>query len=170
MADHDHHAAAHSSPDDQYVETPPGAEYEHTDADTWIIVKFLVWLAISAVVIHVGLGVVYGVMIEEAKETGDPQYPLAQTDERRLPPQPRLQQDPQTDLYQFRVGEQDLLENYGWMNKNAGSVHIPIRDAMRLAVERGLPSRAEDPAAPAETPGMSPSDSSAGRLMERRRQ
>ena len=28
------------------------------------------------------------------------------------------------------------------MNKEAGIVHIPIEEAMRLMVERGLPSRA----------------------------
>ena len=75
----DHHAAAHGSADDQYLETPPGAEYEHTDANAWIIVKFLVWLVISAVVIHVGLGFMYGFMIEQSKETGERQYPSGPT-------------------------------------------------------------------------------------------
>ena len=44
---------------------------------------------------------------------------------------------------------------------------IPIDQAMRLTIERGLTSRPE-PAA--ETPGMMPQDSSGGRTFERRRQ
>ena len=56
------------------------------------------------------------------------------------------------------------------MNKEAGIVHIPIEDAMRLMVERGLPSRTPDDGAALETPGMMPSDASSGRVMERRRQ
>jgi hypothetical protein len=56
------------------------------------------------------------------------------------------------------------------MNKNAGVVHIPIEDAMRLAVERGLPARPEAEAGAVGTPGLMPADSSAGRTMERRRQ
>lgn len=167
----DHHAVGHASPEDEYLETPPGAEYEHTDANVWIIVKFLVWLTISAVVIHFGLGLMYGFLIEQSKETGDRQYPMAApADERRLPATPRLQQFPQNERYEFRLSEDELLNHYGWMNKNAGTVHIPIADAMRVLVERGLPARVQDPAQPVETPGMMPSDSSSGRVMERRRQ
>ncbi len=43
------------SPDAEYAVTPPGAGYEHTDANVWIIVKFGLWLVVSAVVIHVGV-------------------------------------------------------------------------------------------------------------------
>jgi len=147
----EHHA--HASADDQYLETPPGAEYEHTDAHVWVIVKFLIWLAISAVLIHFGLGLMYGFLIEQSKET-DRQYPLAApSTERRLPPPPRLQQFPANELYEFRLGEEQFLHQYGWMNRDAGIVHMPVEDAMRILVQRGLPS-----------------DSSSGRVMERRRQ
>ena len=167
----DPHAAGHATADDEYLETPPGSEYEHTDANVWIIVKFLVWLLISAVVIHFGLGMMYGFLIEQSKEAGQPRYPMAApAGERRLPPVPRLQQSPPNELYEFRTGEEQLLHEYGWMNKNQGMVHIPVDAAMRALVQRGLPARAEDPAQPTETPGMMPSDSSSGRLMERRRQ
>lgn len=163
--------AVHASADDEYLETPPGAEYEHTDANVWIIVKFLVWLVISAAVIHFGLGLMYGFLIEQSKEVGDRQYPLAApADERQLPPAPRLQQFPHNELYEFRVGEEELLHRYGWMNKNAGIAHIPVEDAMRALVQKGLPVRAQDAGVPVETPGMMPSDSSSGRIMERRRQ
>jgi hypothetical protein len=175
MADHDH--ATHVSADAEYLETPPGSTYEHTDAHVWIIVKFLLWLAVSALVIHVGLGVFYQLLIQQGTETGEQPYPLAVQQEPRLPPTPRLQQFPRNDLYQFRSAEQQLLDNYGWMNRNAGVVHIPIREAMRLAVERGLPARAREQAAPpdvvpapVETPGLMPADASSGRTMERRRQ
>jgi hypothetical protein len=167
----DHHdAVGHASPDHEYAETPPGATYEHTDASVWIIVRFLFWLAISAVIIHVGLGLLYALMIERAEETGEQRYPLAATQGERLPPTPRLQQFPSKDLYQFREGEEAFLEGYGWMNKEAGIVHIPIEDAMRLMVERGLPSRAPAEAQAPEVPDMMPSDASAGRMMEQRRQ
>lgn len=168
MAHHD--PAGHGSPDDQYLETPPGAGYEHTDASVRIIVKFLGWLLVSAIVIHFGLGLFYQVLIDRSMETGEQPYPLAVAQEPRLPPMPRLQQFPQSERYQFQLGEENLLQNYGWMNKNAGIVHIPISEAMRLTVERGLPTRAPGAAQPVETPGLMPSDSSAGRTMERRRQ
>jgi hypothetical protein len=167
--DHDH--AAHGSPDDMYAVTPEGAGYEHTDAHTWIIVKFLAWLLVSAILIHAGLGVLYQLMIDRAVEVGEQRYPLAQGQEQRLPPAPRLQQFPHNDLYQFRTGEEQLLHNYGWMNRDAGVVHIPIDEAMRVLVQRGLPARTTDAAgAPAPSAVLMPQDSSSGRTMERRRQ
>lgn len=166
MAHHD--AAGHSTADDEYLQTPPGSTYEHTDASVWIIVKFMMWLAVSAVIIHVGLGLLYALLIEQSMEVGEQPYPLAAAQGEQLPPAPRLQQFPRNELYQFRTGEESLLQGYGWMNKNAGIVHIPIEEAMRLTVERGLPSRPTDAAV--ETPGLMPSDASAGRAVERRRQ
>lgn len=167
---HEDVAGHHASADDEYLETPPGSAYEHTDADVWPIVKFMAWLAVSAVVIHVGLGFVYDLMIRQAMETEQP-YPLAAGQEERLPPAPRLQQFPSVEYYQFRLDEEALLRRYGWMNKEAGLVHIPIDEAMRLTLERGaLQSRTPDAASPAVAPGLMPADSSAGRTLERRRQ
>jgi hypothetical protein len=165
---HDH-VTAHGSADDEYNETPAGSTYEHTDANIGVIVKFLAWLMVSAVIIHVGLGFMYQLFIDRSVEADQP-YPLAAGQEERLPPAPRLQQFPRNDIYQFRTDENALLERYGWMNREAGIVHIPIEEAMRLTVERGtLQSIAPAQASPTQ-PGMMPSDSSAGRTMERRRQ
>lgn len=170
MAHHD--AAGHGSPDDDYLVTPAGSTYEHTDAHTWVIVKFVVWLIVSAVVIHAGLGVMYQLMINQGsrQDAADVRYPLAVGQESRLPPAPRLQQFPANDIYQFRREEQALLDTYGWQNRDAGTVRIPVSEAMRLLVERGLPARAADAPDAAGTPGMMPADSSSGRTLERRRQ
>jgi hypothetical protein len=69
----------------------------------------------------------------------------------------------------FRLGEEAALQGYGWVDKGAGTVHIPIQDAMRLMLERKmLESRPQDPAQlpPA---ALIPSDARAGRTVERRR-
>jgi len=164
------HAAGHASADDEYLETPPGSTYEHTDATVGIIVKLLFWMAVLAVVIHFGLGVVYALLIDRAMETGERRYPLAAAQGERLPPAPRLQQKPQNEFSEFRRDEQSLLEGYGWMNRNEGIVHIPIEDAMRLTVERGTLSSTTADGGEPRTPGLMPTDASAGRVVERRRQ
>lgn len=179
MADAHHDVVGHASADDEYRATPPGAEHEHTDASVWIIVKFGLWLAISAIVIHVGVGAMFALFVQQREET-EPQFPLAVGQERRLPAQPRLQQFPENEFYEFRQQENAVLRNYGWVDEEAGVVRLPIEQAMRMAVERGLPARAPqtatdadagqgEPPAPA-VPGMMPADSSAGRTMVRRRQ
>jgi hypothetical protein len=86
-----------------------------------------------------------------------------------LPPAPRLQQFPRAELEQFHQDEESQLQRYGWMNRDVGSVHIPIEEAMRLVVEAGLPSRTPVDGQPLATT-ESPSDASAGRVVEGRRQ
>ena len=155
--------------DKQYMVTPEGSGYEHTDANVWQIVKFGIWLVVTAIVVQIGVGGMYQLMIEQSKVTTEQPYPLASTTEPRLPPEPRLQQFPRNEYYQFHLTEQQKLESYGWVNKDAGIVHIPIEDAMRLALQRGLLESSQEQAQP-ETPGLMPSDASSGRVMERRRQ
>ena len=162
----------HTTPDDQYGETPVGAGHEHSDANSWIIAKFMLWLVVAAVIIHVGLALLFNVFVEQRVERTDPRYPLAAGEGPRVPPEPRLQRFPREDIMNFRLGEETVLQRYGWVDKNAGTVHIPIHDAMRMMLERKmLQFRPQDPAAAqAPPPSAIPSDASAGRTLERRRQ
>jgi hypothetical protein len=168
MAHHDHDT--HHTPDDEYLVTPEGSSYEHTDANVWVIAKFGLWLALTAIVVHFAIGGLWKLLVAQSQETQEQQYPLAAKIDPKLPPEPRLQQFPANEIWRFRTDEEERLHSYGYVNKEAGVVHIPIEQAMRLTIERGLPTRTQDPAHPATTPGMMPTDSSSGRLMERRRQ
>jgi hypothetical protein len=56
-----------------------------------------------------------------------------------------LQIAPREDLREVRAREDALLNGYQWVDKAAGVVRIPIADAMRLTVERGLPVRGAKP-------------------------
>ena len=70
-------------------------------------------------------------------------HPLLET--RQLPPEPRLQVSSQLDLRAILANERSMLDSYGWVDRQAGIVTIPIGRAIELLTERGLPSRkAED--------------------------
>ncbi len=146
------------SADDQYSATPSGAGYEHTDAHVGPIVKFLLGLGIAAIVIHFGIGLLFRLFVNQRVEVALPRYPLTSSDVRKLPPEPRLQENPRADILEFRTAEDEILNGYGWVNKGAGTVHIPIADAIALTLKRGLPVRPE----PAKSEAM-PSDASGGR-------
>lgn len=60
------------------------------------------------------------------------------------PPPPRLQQHPQQDLAELRRREEALLSTYGWIDRDAGVIRIPIDRAMQVMVEQGLPFRGND--------------------------
>jgi hypothetical protein len=158
--------------DPEYGATPPGSTYEHTDAHVWIIAKFGFWLLVTALLTHLGLGFMYQMLIEqgERREEAEIRYPLASGQETRLPPAPRLQRSPSSEIYDFRRSEVEFLNSYGWQNRDSGIVHIPIADAMRLTVERGLPSRLQSEGQSTDPTALMPADSSSGRTMQQRRQ
>ncbi len=78
---------------------------------------------------------------EVAGDAARAEYPLAASQDARLPPEPRLQTNPRQDLKDMRAQEDALLHSYGWVDKNAGVVRIPIDEAIKLTLERGLPAR-----------------------------
>lgn len=53
--------------------------------------------------------------------------------------QPRLQVDPLAELSLLNARATERLHSTGWVDRDAGVVHIPIDRAMALLVERGLP-------------------------------
>ncbi len=67
--------------------------------------------------------------------------PLAEL--QQPPAGPRLQVDPELDLVQFNAIEDSLVNSYGWVQKEAGVVRIPLDEAMKLMLERGFPVRDE---------------------------
>jgi len=71
----------------------------------------------------------------------------------RLPPLPRLQKTPVTDLKQFRETEDEVLNAYRWVDKQAGIAQVPVARAIELIAEHGMPPR---PAPPAPTPAAAP--------------
>ena len=117
------------------------AHRETSDVAIGGIVRFAIGLVLAGVVIHVLVWFLYAYFRREAARPVPAEFPLATASMRRLPPEPRLQTEPREDLRNLREAEDRALTTYGWVDKNAGIVRIPIEQAMKLTVERGLPSR-----------------------------
>jgi len=126
-----------ASPDQDNVEIV----HEESDVNVGAILRYGVGLFLIAAVVHLFLWWLLGVYERQNERAQTQVYPMAASQQDRLPPQPRFQQDPQQELQDLRAKQKALLEGYGWANKEAGVVRIPIEEAMRLVVERGLPSR-----------------------------
>ena len=60
--------------------------------------------------------------------------------------QPKLLVNEPLTLKQFREHEHEVLTTYGWADKGAGLVRIPVDRAKDLLIERGLPVRGATPA------------------------
>jgi hypothetical protein len=109
----------------------------------------VVVFAISiAILIAVSIFTVIGLLNVFESRTLEAQAPApALLDTEQLPPSgPRLQANPVRDLQELRVADEATLSTYGWVDKEAGRVRIPIDRAMELILERGLPVREDAPA------------------------
>jgi len=52
-----------------------------------------------------------------------------------------IQVDPPAELKEVRAETQATLSGFGWVDKDAGVVHVPIETAKTLALQRGFPVR-----------------------------
>ncbi len=82
-----------------------------------------------------------------------PPLPVAQHGN-PLPPEPRLQGSPRSDLQTYLAGQDWELTHYYWIDKNKGQVAIPIERAIQMLAQRGIA-----PATGAPNPTGTPPDS-----------
>ena len=122
----------------------PDVHHEESDVNIRGVLMFGVGLTIVAVFIYLAVGVLFKYFdIREARQA-TPEYPLAAAEENRLPPEPRLQTNPRQDLADLRAREEQALSGYAWVDRNAGVVRIPIDEAIKKTLERGLPARPQE--------------------------
>jgi hypothetical protein len=125
---------------DQSTDLPTG--YERSDLKPGTIALFGIGLAvvIGAAVVITSLFVHYRALQHSRQETPVPRL----AGEREATPEPRLQVDAPKELRQMRAAEEAALNSYGWVDKDAGIVKIPVDRAMEILAKKGLPARKQE--------------------------
>src|SRR5689334_9570555 len=127
----------------------PDVSYEHTGVELGPILKFAAGLVVIGIVAFTLLWGLLTIFQHQGASTQTPPRVLARGEQERLPPEPRLQMAPgsKTELktpdYETKEVEQQWesdLDSYGWINKNAGVVRIPVGEAEKLLLQRGIPT------------------------------
>src|SRR5215469_8747920 len=141
-------------------------DYERRDIGIGGVLYFMAGLAVAAIIIHFVIAGMYRYLEHHAEAQQRALSPLVTNtvrDTRSLPPQfktdqagadyekylqqnfpePQLEIDERTELNKVRLSEEDRLSTYDYIDKDAGTVRIPIDRAMDLLVQRGLPTRTE---------------------------
>ncbi len=72
-------------------------------------------------------------------KTEVPPSPLSYT--REPTPEPHLLVVPGQELKTMRASEDSILNSYAWVDREKGVVRIPIKRAIDILAQRGLPSR-----------------------------
>jgi hypothetical protein len=121
----------------------PDVAHEHTDIDVATVLKFGGGLFVTVVICAV---VVWGAfrLLERDASGRDPQISPVARPTGQLPPGPRLETNEPAVLAAFRTEEDKALGGYGWVNQLGGVTRIPIAEAKKLLVQRGLPTRSGD--------------------------
>ncbi|NWG14940.1 MAG: hypothetical protein HXY20_15575 [Acidobacteria bacterium] len=114
--------------------------YEVRDINLRTLVWSVVILLVVVGAISVSIGLLYGFLSADQSARSAPPPPLLE-EAQGLPSGPLLQRDPEQSMQRMRSEEDALLNNYGWVDKEAGVIHIPIERAIELTLERGLPTR-----------------------------
>jgi hypothetical protein len=140
----------------------PGAEPQHadvsfeaTDVQAGTIYKYLFALALAVVFSYVICVFVLRLTTSVAVQSDTPPPPVRQEmgkDFKMMPPEPRLQgmpghgNDPQADMREKLRLDTEENEKAGWIDQTTGIAQIPVKDAMKLIVEKGLPAVTAPPA------------------------
>jgi hypothetical protein len=125
------------------IARPPS--YERTDASPRSLVYFT--LIMAAILAATALSLVWLFKHYQKVENPGSAVPAPFAGTRPLPPPPRIQPNPSADMQSYMQYQQNLLNSYGWIDRQNGIVRLPIDRAMELLLERGLPTR------PTNTPG-----------------
>jgi hypothetical protein len=112
--------------------------YERRDADTRTLAHYGFWLAVILVLVLLAMKAMF-FYYAKSQRLGPPASPFENA--RVLPPAPRLQVVPRTELRSYCEGEQKALTTYGWVDRDNGVVQIPVDRAIDLLLQRGLPAR-----------------------------
>jgi hypothetical protein len=123
--------------------------FEHQDLGSRPIVGFIVTLVVMGVLTYYVLWGMFHFLDAYNRRHQRAVSPMVQVepDTRTVTPatiqqfpEPRLEDNERTELNDFRYREEEKLNSYGWVDQNAGVVHIPITRAMDVIAQKGLPT------------------------------
>ncbi|HEY6333371.1 MAG TPA: hypothetical protein VI756_28870 [Blastocatellia bacterium] len=187
---HSGHEAPSGPPPKEIIE----AGHEPPEVDVAAVAKFLFSLAAFGVLSFVAVWLMLKFFQHQRAENQPYVSPMA-SEQQHLPPPPRLQMAPGSaselstgaghakapdyEMVEQKKAETEQLNSYGWVDKNAGAVRIPIDEAMKLIVQR-LPTQpgqtqtaggGQPAPGPSSQPGIYlPTVSSSGTVAEPRKE
>ena len=119
-----------------------GDRHELSDVPSRPLITFMIGVLIALGVVTVVVGGFGFLLYVRNQAENRPRSQL--TTVTRAPPEPRLQSSPVADMERMRNEEDALLNSYGWVDRKAGTVRIPIEQSIALLSLRGLPAKRHD--------------------------
>jgi len=122
--------------------------FEERDVQASTIYGYLFTLGLAVVISALICVYILRFTLRYAASTDTPPPPSREAlgKDRVLPPEPRLQgvpghqTDPQADLRKKIQEDSEANEKLEWIDKSGGIAQIPVKDAMKIVAEKGLPA------------------------------
>jgi hypothetical protein len=133
-----------STPDVSHIHNV-GVEHEHSDVNVGSVAWFTAGLAGLMLLTGVLMWGMFNLFARTEQRREPP--PTSLTREKKpesgnpeeMFPEPRLQKRPVEDLQNYRAGEDAKVNSWGWVDPNAGVVRIPVEEAKKKLIQKGLP-------------------------------
>src|SRR5260370_11339727 len=128
---------------------PPDVAFEERDIKAGLIYGYLFALGAAVVVSALICVYILRFTLNFAASTDTPPPPSRKAlgkDYRMMPPEPRLQgvpghqTDPQADLRKKIQEDSEANEKLEWIDRSSGIAQIPVKHAMHIIDEKGLPA------------------------------
>jgi len=117
------------------------AGYENRDVRFWPVLISALGLAAFCALSMWTMKVMFETLNNRLSHIEQQARPTAITGGGERFPEPRLEINGREDFAAYRARQEAELNSYGWMDKKAGVVRIPIDRAMDLLAQKGLPVR-----------------------------
>lgn len=145
----------------------PHTRYESRTFNVRLVLLTMAGMIVAGFIVHFFVAGMWALLDSRSRAADQGQKPMLSYQEmggqpRPLPPEPRLQPDPVSDLHRMRDAEDNVLQTYGWQDKDAGVVRIPVARALDLIAQRGLPNWGTATANTQATAGQAPAQKPAG--------
>ena len=119
-------------------EQEPYRDHERSDADVASLSMIFAFLFLSCVAIFIGVTVLMHHFQRHGSAVTAGVQNIPATTARTFTG-PKLEVSIAADLARLRQSERHSLNTYGWVDRRAGVVRVPIDRAMQLLLQRGLP-------------------------------
>jgi hypothetical protein len=157
----------------------PEISFERRDVNVFQITAFGIGLLLGTVVVVFAMWALFAFLAHRA-DSLDKALPGTMATERpTLPPEPRLTSVevkdgkrvepvyPKIQLKEMLDDEDAILNNYGWVDPSAGTLRIPIDQAIDIVAKKGLPSKPTPAGTENDGYRTIPSVASSGRSLEK---
>jgi len=127
------------------VQRHTDVSFEERDIKTSTIYGYLFALGLAVVAAMVVCIYILKFTQNYAASTDTPPPPSREAENKDFPPEPRLQgvpghqTDPQADLRKKIHDDTEANEQYGWVDRSTSTAQIPVKEAMKIIAEKGLP-------------------------------